>query len=204
MEALILIDVQNDFMKHGALEVPKASQIIPVIHAIQSSFPVVVATQDWHPPNHKSFASNHPGCRPFDSIEWHGTTQILWPDHCIQGSHGAEFNAELDLRPVQAIFRKGMDSEIDSYSAFYDNQHQNNTGLLGYLVDKQVKRLYFCGLAADVCVYFSIKDALSEGFECCLIEDAVMPLDVSAYQSVKQELKDAGVRMIQSKNRLIQ
>jgi nicotinamidase/pyrazinamidase len=133
MDALIIIDVQNDFIPGGSLAVPGGEEIIKIINELQSEFSLVVATQDWHPANHKSFASNHSGKRVFEKVDLHGLEQLLWPDHCIQGSKGAEFHKELDMRKVEAIFRKGMDAEIDSYSGFFDNGYRKSTGLAGYL-----------------------------------------------------------------------
>ncbi|MFW5773734.1 MAG: bifunctional nicotinamidase/pyrazinamidase, partial [Tangfeifania sp.] len=177
MKTLILIDIQNDFIPGGPLEVPGGDEIIPVVNNLQEKFDLVVATQDWHPQNHVSFASNHEGKEPFDKIELDDMEQILWPDHCVQNTRGAEFHPELKTAKVEAIIRKGMDPKIDSYSGFYDNGHKKSTGLTGYLKEKGADELYFAGLAADVCVYFSIKDALKEGFSTTLIEDATRALD---------------------------
>lgn len=200
MNTLIIVDVQNDFMPGGALEVKGADRIIPVINNISAKFDLVIATQDWHPENHTSFASNHSNKKPFEKVIIQGQEETLWPDHCIQGSYGAEFYPDLNTNPVAAIFRKGMNPEIDSYSGFYDNHHQISTGLSGYLKEKGASSLYFCGLATDICVYFTIKDALSEGFSPILIEDAAQPLDNQNYQQLKIELIKSGVRVINSKN----
>lgn len=181
MKTLIIVDVQNDFMKGGSLEVPHAETIIPVINTLQPQFDLVIATQDWHPKNHKSFFSNHTGKKPFDKIILDGVEQTLWPDHCVQGSKGAEFYSELETTCFQAIFRKGVNSEIDSCSAFYD-AYQKSTGLSGYLKERKVTDIYFCGLCADICIYLSIKDALQEGFRCFLIEKATFPLDKKKFQ----------------------
>ena len=163
MKTLIMIDVQNDFMPGGPLEVPGGNMIVPVINRIQSHFDLVLATQDWHPVTHKSFASNHFGTKPFDRIVLHGMLQTLWPDHCIQGTTGAELDKALESNRIAAIFRKGMDPEIDSYSGFFDNNHLLSTGLVGYLKDKGVNEICFCGLAADICVYYTILDSIREG-----------------------------------------
>ncbi len=200
MKTLIIVDVQNDFMPGGALEVKGADKIIPVINNISEKFDLVIATQDWHPENHTSFASNHLHKKPFEKITIHGKEETLWPDHCIQGSYGAEFYPDLNTNTVAAIFRKGMNPEIDSYSGFYDNHHQISTGLSGYLKEKNASNLYFCGLATDICVYFTIKDAISEGFSATLIEDAAQPLDNQNYQQLKKELIQSGVSIINSKN----
>ncbi len=143
MKALILVDVQNDFTVGGALEVPGGDGIIEPINRIQERFELVIATQDWHPSDHASFASNHKGKEPFDVIDLHGIEQTLWPDHCVQGSKGAQFHPGLETNRIEAIFRKGMAREIDSYSGFYDNGHQRTTGLTGYLREKGAENLYF-------------------------------------------------------------
>ena len=198
MKALILIDIQNDFIPGGSLEVPHGDEIIPVVNELQDKFDLVVATQDWHPQNHVSFASNHDGKEPFDEIELDDIEQILWPDHCVQNSEGAEFHPDLKTKKVEAIIRKGMDPKIDSYSGFYDNGHKKSTGLAGYLREKNVDELYFAGLAADVCVYFSIKDALNEGFSVTLIEDATRAIDNDKFVEMKKELQEKGMKVIQS------
>lgn len=197
MKTLIIIDVQNDFMPNGALPVPQGDRIIPYINAAMAEFDLIVATQDWHPSHHMSFASNHPGKKPFDTIslqiQGQEQEQILWPNHCMQGSSGADFHPDLNTHPIQAIFRKGMNPMIDSYSGFYDNHHQNSTGLAGYLKEKSATELYFCGLCADICVYFSIKDALAEGFTCYLLEAGTCALSAEHWQIIRQELVDSGV-----------
>jgi nicotinamidase/pyrazinamidase len=203
MKTLILIDVQNDFMPYGALPVPEGDQIVPVINKIIHNFELVVATQDWHPQNHISFASNHYGKKPFDVIDLEGFPQTLWPNHCVQGTEGAEFHPKLETKPIEAIFRKGVNSKIDSYSGFYDNLHKRSTGLAGYLREKQAKDLYFVGLAADYCVYYSILDALQEGFNVFLIEDATRPIDKNNFNNnLKQELIQKKVTIITSQDLL--
>lgn len=198
MKALVVVDVQNDFIPGGALAVPDGDAIVPLINQLQSKFDLIVATQDWHPADHASFASNHEGKNAFEKIDLHGMEQVLWPDHCIQGSEGAEFHPGLEMRKVEAIFRKGMDPEIDSYSGFYDNGHRKNTGLAGYLREKGATELYFCGLAADFCVYFSVKDALKEEFTTILIEDATRPLDENEFKRIKDELREKDVQIMKS------
>jgi len=198
MKAFLLVDVQNDFMPGGSLEVPYGDMIVPLINRLQKYFDLVIATQDWHPQNHKSFASNHSNKKPFDEINLNGIKQILWPDHCVQGSKGAEFHPHLEVNKIAAIFRKGMDPEIDSYSGFYDNGHQMSTGLSGYLKEKGITEIYFCGLAADICVYYTIKDSLKEGFSSTLIEDASRPLSNDSFINIKNELTKTGVRIINS------
>ena len=198
MKTLIIIDAQNDFMQGGPLEVPQANMIIPVINKIQSYFDLILATQDWHPGDHQSFASDHAGKKPFDKLLLHGSLQTLWPDHCIQGSKGAELHRDIESNKIAAIFRKGMDREIDSYSAFYDNNHNSSTGLAGYLKDKGASEIHFCGLAADICVYYSILDSILEGFSATLIEDASRPLIPDKFDDIKCEIAKQGVRIITS------
>ena len=198
MRTLIITDMQNDFMPGGSLAIPEGDKIIPVINTIQNYFDLVVATQDWHASNHTSFASNHENKKPFDKIMLHGKEQILWPNHCEQGSFGAEFHSALETRFIETIFRKATDLSVDSYSSFYDVDHQRTTGMAGYLRDKGSSDLYFCGLAADFCVYFSIKDALSEGFNCWLIEDATKAIDNERFKRQQAELLSLGVHFINS------
>ncbi|MFO7916380.1 MAG: bifunctional nicotinamidase/pyrazinamidase [Candidatus Krumholzibacteriales bacterium] len=198
MKTLVIVDVQNDFIPGGALAVPDGDRIVPVINALQGGFDLVVATQDWHPPNHVSFASNHQGKKPFGQIDLDGMRQTLWPDHCVQGTRGAEFHPELDLRPVEAIFRKGMDPGIDSYSGFFDNGHKKTTALAGYLREKEAADLYFCGLAAEICVAFTLKDALGLGFAATLIEDATRALDQEDFHKAKRDLVSKGARVVSS------
>jgi nicotinamidase/pyrazinamidase len=201
MKTLILIDVQNDFMPYGALPVVEGDQIVPIINKIIYKFDLVVATQDWHPKNHISFASNHKDKKPFDVMDLDGFKQTLWPDHCVQGTSGAEFHPDLETKPIEAIFRKGTNPNIDSYSGFYDNLHKKNTGLAGYLREKKAKDLYFVGLATDYCVYYSIIDALKEGFNVYLIEDATRAIDKNLYENhLKKELFEKNVKIITSKN----
>jgi Amidases related to nicotinamidase len=198
MKTLILIDVQNDFMPGGPLPVPEGNLIVPVINQVQGYFDLVVATQDWHPKNHRSFASNHFNKKTYDSIVLHGMQQTLWPDHCIQGSSGADLHKDIEPNRIAAIFRKGMDPEIDSYSGFFDNNHQLSTGLSGYLKEKGISEVHFCGLAADICVYYSILDSILEGFSATLIEDASRPLFPDKFDDIKCELAKLGVRIITS------
>lgn len=198
MNALLIIDVQNDFIPGGSLEVPGGDEIVPVINGLMGRFELVLATQDWHPKDHMSFASNHKGKKPFEEIVHQGLDQILWPDHCVQGTSGAAFHSDLNVNPIEAIFRKGMDPDIDSYSGFYDNGHQKSTGLTGYLKEKGSPVLYCCGLAADVCVYFTLKDALQEGFEVKLISDATRALDDNKFAEMKKELIQLGMGLVES------
>jgi nicotinamidase/pyrazinamidase len=198
MRALIIVDIQNDFTKGGSLEVPDGNAVIPIINDLQKHFKLMVATQDWHPPDHKSFASNHKGKKPFETTSLNGLEQVLWPDHCVQGSTGAEFHPDLDVKKVSAIFRKGMDPQVDSYSGFYDNGHQRNTGLAGFLRDHRVNEVYVCGLAGDYCVYFTAKDAIGEGFETYFIKDATRAIDEVGFGKSMEDLKRLGGKIISS------
>ena len=198
MTALVIIDVQNDFMPYGSLGVPGGELIVPVINKIQSFYDVVLATQDWHPQNHISFASNHPGKKPFETIGHAGSEQTLWPDHCVQGTEGAMFHPGLETNRFAAIFRKGMDPRVDSYSGFYDNLHLISTGLGGYLREKGITDIHFCGLASDICVYYTINDAVMEGFSVTFVEDASRPLNTGSFNQLKNEMKKMGVRICTS------
>lgn len=199
MKVLLVIDAQNDFMPGGSLEVPEGDKIVPVINAIQDEFDLVVAAQDWHPQDHVSFASNHEGKIVFDQIEVHGRAQTLWPDHCVQGTKGAQFHSDLKTDSWETIFRKGTDTQIDSYSAFYDNGQLKSTGLTGYLKEKGATEIYMCGLAADICVYYSLLDAVKEGFTCFFVEDASRPLDVKNFSDMKNTMESHGITILSSK-----
>jgi len=200
MRALLLIDLQNDFLPGGALPVPDGDAVIPLANRLQPRFDLVVATQDWHPRNHGSFAANHPGKRPGDLVELNGLPQVLWPVHCVQRTAGARFAPALRLTRVRRVFKKGVEPEIDSYSGFFDNGHRRATGLGDYLKRQQVTEVYLLGLATDYCVKFTALDALALGFRTCLIEDAcrgvnLKPGDVAAAIS---EVKAAGVVVLTS------
>lgn len=198
MKALIIVDIQNDFCKGGALEVPDGDSIIPIVNDLQKKFPLVVATQDWHPSTHLSFASNHANAKPFDKTVLNGLDQVLWPDHCVQATPGADFHDALDVTRIEAIFRKGMDPSIDSYSGFFDNGHRKNTGLSGYLRNRYVEEVYVCGLAADFCVYFTAMDALSCGFKTYYIDDATRAISQEGFMSAVSEIKSKGGIVCQS------
>jgi len=170
--ALIIVDVQNDFLPGGALAVPNGNEVIDEINSIQDRYDLVVATQDWHPANHASFASNHAGKRVGDRIELHGLPQILWPDHCVQGTAGAAFSPSLSANGIEAIFRKGTNQQIDSYSGFFDNGHRKCTGLGDYLKGRGVRVVHVAGLATDYCVKFTALDAKQLGFETHLLKRA--------------------------------
>ena len=198
MRALILVDIQNDFVAGGKLEVPNGEQIVPLVNQLSDNFDLVVATQDWHPSTHKSFASNHPGKNPFEEITLGGLQPVLWPDHCVQASRGADFHPDLRMEHVEAIFRKGMDPGIDSYSGFYDNGHKKSTGLAGYLKERGVQSVYVCGLAADYCVFYTAKDSLDEGFRTFLIEDATRAINPENFERAKETIRSAGGVIINS------
>jgi len=176
-DILIAVDVQNDFCPGGALGVAGGDEVVPVINRIARRYAHVVLTQDWHPPHHSSFASAHPGRRPFDVIDVAYGHQTLWPDHCIQRSWGAEFHADLEVPHAELIIRKGFRPEIDSYSTFYENDRVTPTGLGGYLRERGFRRLFLCGLATDYCVNYSARDARREGFEVVVIETACRAID---------------------------
>lgn len=202
MKVLVIIDMQNDFMPNGALPVPEGDKIVPLINKLQDKFDLVIATQDWHPEAHASFASSHEDKKVYEVIDLDGIEQVLWPDHCVKGSSGAQFHAELNTTKWETIFRKGTNPEIDSYSGFYDNAHLKSTGLSGYLKEKGASELYFCGLAAEYCVYFSAKDALKEGFKTVLIEDATKALSNEEFEKAKLDILNNGGRIMLSKELL--
>lgn len=198
--ALILVDIQNDFVPGGALAVADGDKVVPVANRIQSAFDLVVATQDWHPANHGSFASQHPGKKPGDVIDLNGIAQVLWPDHCVQHSKGAEFHPRLDLTRIAKVFQKGTDPEIDSYSGFFDNGHRRGTGLAEYLRAQNVTTVYICGLATDYCVKFTSLDARSLGFDAYLVEDACRGVNLQPGDSAAavDQMRAAGVHVITS------
>ena len=198
MKALILVDIQNDFLPGGALEVKNGDAILSVVNESTPRFDIVAATQDWHPPDHSSFASNREGKKPFDVIEENGAKHTLWPDHCVQGSSGADFPSALDLKPVTAIFRKGMDPAIDSYSGFFDNRHQRSTGLADWLRGLGVDSVFIVGLAAEICVAYTADDAVKSGFTTTVVLDGTRALDKADFRNKRTELEDAGVRFAES------
>jgi nicotinamidase/pyrazinamidase len=198
-DVLLVIDVQNDFCPGGGLAVPEGDRVVPVINRIAPAFGQVVLTQDWHPPGHQSFASSHPGRQPFETIEVAYGPQTLWPDHCVQGTPGAEFHADLETTRAELIIRKGYRTEIDSYSAFFENDHETATGLSGYLRDRGLGRAFICGLATDYCVAFSAIDAAKGGLDVLVIEDACGAIDLDGSMiTAKATMSQAGVRFIDS------
>src|SRR5205814_1228968 len=204
MKALVLVDLQNDFLPGGALAVPRGDEVIPIANRLQPRFGLVVATQDWHPPGHGSFASTRPGRKPGELAELAGLPQVLWPDHCVQGTAGAAFAPTLTMARVEAIVRKGTDPAIDSYSGFFDNGHRKSTRLGEYLREMGITAVYVCGLATDYCVKFTALDAKQLGFDTTLIQDAsrgvnLKPGDVDR---AVEEMRTAGVRIATSEELL--
>lgn len=198
-DVLIVVDVQNDFLPGGALAVPDGDAVIGPINRLTDHVPHVVATQDWHGPGHTSFASMHPGRAPYETIDMPYGRQVLWPNHCIQGSHGAELAAGLDLRRANLVIRKGFHSHVDSYSAFLEADRRTPTGLAGYLRERGLTRLFLAGLATDFCVAWSALDARAAGFETVLVEDAVRGIDLGgSLGRAYAAMAEAGVARIAS------
>jgi nicotinamidase/pyrazinamidase len=200
MEALIIVDLQNDFLPGGALPVPHGDEVIPVANELQSRFDVVVATKDWHPPDHGSFAANHPGKKPGDRIILDGIEQILWPVHCVQHTRGAEFAPSFDTRRIAHVFHKGTERNIDSYSTFFDNAHRRHTGLAHYLDERSIKNIYLLGLALDYCVKYSALDARKLGLNTHIILDGCRGIDLELgdIACAVDEMKRAGAVLLKS------
>jgi len=200
MNALILVDLQNDFLPGGPLGVPHGDEVIPVANRLARRFEFVVATQDWHPPNHGSFAANHPGRKPGDVVELSGLEQILWPLHCVEETAGAAFAAALDTSRVARVFRKGIDPGIDSYSTFFDNAHRRSTGLADYLHERGAQDVYILGLATDYCVKFSTLDAVELGFQTFVVEDGCRPVELQPGDAARaiDEMRAAGAHIVRS------
>jgi nicotinamidase/pyrazinamidase len=198
-DVLLVIDVQNDFCDGGALAVPGGEEVVPVIHRIAGAFHHAILTQDWHPPDHHSFASHHPGRRPFETAETSHGPQVLWPDHCVQGSLGAAFHLHLQLDNTELILRKGFRANIDSYSAFLENDHRTRTGLAAYLRERELARIFLAGLAYDYCVRYSAIDGRAAGFEAYVIEDACRAIDrEDSTAAANHAFREAGVHRITS------
>ena len=196
-DVLIITDPQVDFCPGGALAVPEGDAIIPIVNRLARRFTHVVVTQDWHPPGHMSFASAHPGKRPFDTIEVDYGPQTLWPDHCVQGTAGAAFHPALDLPNAELVIRKGYHPAIDSYSAFRENDRKTPTGLTGYLRERGLTRVNLCGLATDFCVFFSAIDAREAGFETALVLDASRGIDLDgSLARALSAMRDAGIELL--------
>jgi len=198
VKALIMVDLQNDFVPGGALSVPNGDQVIPIANKLQRDYSLVVATQDWHPPNHGSFAVNHEGKKPGDRILLDGIEQILWPLHCVQETPGADFVPALDRSRIDRVFQKGTDPRIDSYSALFDNAHRRSTGLAEYLQEQSVTDVYLLGLALDYCVKFSALDARRLGFNTCVILDACrgIALQPDDLEKALEEMRRAGAKIV--------
>jgi nicotinamidase/pyrazinamidase len=198
-DVLIVVDVQHDFLPGGALAVPEGNAVIEPINRLARAFRHVVLTQDWHPEGHASFASSHPAKQPFEMTDLHYGPQVLWPDHCVQGSSGAEISQDLDIPHAQLVIRKGYNAGIDSYSGFKEADRQTSTGLAGYLKERGIRRVFCAGLALDFCVAWTAVDAVEAGFETYLIEDASRAIDTNgSLDKARKDLKAAGVRTIKS------
>lgn len=196
--ALLVVDIQNGFIEESELPVPGAREVIPVINRLMPRFPIVVASQDWHPPRHGSFHTRHPGASPYDMGTLGGQEQVLWPVHCVQGTRGAEFAPGIRTEYFQAVIRKGMDPEVDSYSVFYDNHHLNPSGLKGYLEERGAGRIFLAGLALDFCVRYSARDALEFTSEIFVIEDACRGVSPESVAETKSEFAEKGIRLVRS------
>jgi nicotinamidase/pyrazinamidase len=198
-DVLLVVDVQNDFMPSGALAVPRGEEVVPIVNRLAQRFRNVALTQDWHPPGHVSFASSHPGRQPFERIALEYGEQILWPDHCVQGSDGAAFHRDLAIPHAQLVVRKGYHPDVDSYSTFVEADGRHTTGLAGYLRERGIGHVYLCGLATDFCVAWSAVDARKAGFQVTVIEDACRAIDTGGSLAVAvRDLAAAGVRRIRS------
>lgn len=196
-DLLLVIDLQNDFCAGGALAVPNADELVPVINRLAEGFAHVALTQDWHPPGHLSFASSHPGCRPFESVRLAYGEQTLWPDHCVRNTPGAELHPQLAIPQAELILRKGYRAEVDSYSAFHENDRCTPTGLAGYLRERGLRRLFLAGLATDYCVHYTALDARLAGFETLLLLDACRAIDRDgSLAAALDAMRAAGVEIL--------
>jgi len=200
MKTLIIVDVQNDFCPGGALAVREGDAVVPIINELQSRFDLVVATQDWHPRSHKSFAANHDGKNVGQVIELEGLPQVLWPSHCVQDTSGAAFHPQLETGKLDHVFRKGEDETIDSYSGFFDNGHKRATGLGDWLKEHDATEVYVCGLATDYCVKFTALDAQQLGFQTFLVEDACRGVELNDGDIARSidAMREAGIQIVQS------
>ena len=186
-DVLVVVDIQNDFCPGGSLSVPRGDEVVPLINRLATRFEHVVLTQDWHAPDHLSFASAHPGKQPYDTVMLPYGAQILWPDHCVRATSGAEFHRDLQIPQAGLVLRKGLDRNIDSYSTFYENDRKTPTGLVGYLRERGLGRIFLAGLALDFCVRYSAEDAYREGFEVVVVEDACRGIDVDGSMAATRE-----------------
>ena len=200
-DCLVVVDLQNDFMPGGALPVPDGDAVVPLINCLMQRLAHCVATQDWHPPHHGSFASSHPGRAPFETMTAPYGAQTLWPDHCVQGTSGAAFHPDFDVSRVELILRKGFRPEVDSYSAFTENDRRTATGLAGYLRERGFERLFFAGLATDYCVRWSVEDARANGFAAVVIEDACRAIDLDGSLAAAIEaMRATGAQLVRSRD----
>ena len=196
-DVLLVVDIQNDFCPGGGLAVPRGHEVVPLINSLARKFMHVILTQDWHPRGHLSFASSHAGKQPFETIDVDYGKQILWPDHCVQGTSGAAFHANLDIAHAQLVLRKGYHHAIDSYSAFYENDRRTKTGLASYLRERGFTRVFLAGLAFDFCVRYSAEDARREGFEAIVLEDACRAIDVEgSAAATRKQFDSLGIRCV--------
>lgn len=196
-DVLIVVDIQNDFCPGGSLAVPRGDEVVPLVNRLARRFTNVVLTQDWHPHGHQSFASAHPGRKPYETIAVAYGTQVLWPDHCVQGTSGAEFHKELRIPHAELVIRKGFHRAIDSYSTFYENDRKTPTGLIGYLRDRGLTRVFLAGLAFDFCVRYSAEDACREGCTVVVVEDACRAIDVDgSAEATRRSLASLGVACV--------
>jgi nicotinamidase/pyrazinamidase len=200
-DLLLIVDIQNDFCPGGKLPVPHGDEVVPLVNRLATKFPHVVLTQDWHPPGHLSFASAHPGRQPFEAVTVAYGPQVLWPDHCVQGTPGAEFHSALAVPQAELIVRKGFRRAIDSYSAFFENDHRTPTGLSGYLRERGLRRVVVVGLALDFCVRYSAEDAHAQGFDVIVVEDACRPIDVDgSLAATRRRLGELGVATVKAED----
>ena len=200
-DVLLVVDIQNDFCPGGALAVPRGDEVVPLVNRLAARFAHVVITQDWHPARHLSFASSHPGRKPYETIEVAYGPQILWPDHCVQGTTGAQLRDDLHIPHAELVLRKGYHRGIDSYSAFYENDRATHTGLAGYLRERGLRRVFLAGLAFDFCVRFSAEDARREGFEVTVIETACRGIDIDgSVLATRQALAALGIACVQAES----
>jgi len=197
MSVLLIVDVQNDFCLGGALAIKDGDKVVPLVNQLRPHFERVILTQDWHPANHLSFAENHPGKKAGDIVDLEGAPQILWPSHCVQGSAGAQFHKDLVIQSEDLIFKKGTDQNLDSYSAFYDNQRRKSTGLGEYLRRIGCREITICGLATDYCVRYTVLDALAEEFKVNVVTEACRGVDLNDGDSARaiEEMKEQGARI---------
>ena len=196
MKTLVLVDIQNDFLKGGSLAVPEGEKIIKPINKIIKQYDLVIATKDWHPKNHISFASNHPDKKIGDIINVNGVDQVLWPDHCIQNSYGSDFPEQLDISKLAKVIYKGSDANIDSYSGFFDNGHFHSTGLSDYLKSNDINKIDYVGLATDYCLKYTAIDSVSEGFKTRVLINCIKGIEEKGCELALNEMKSKGIELI--------